>query len=123
MKKLLWSFGLLLFIALQGCISLPASSPGTRSVITHAFINKEGGIYGSILKIYPKADDPQGYMFRMATVVDQVGYGSYPTDWIYPKPQYQHNLIGYLKWNTFSVHASRMPEWTQMAMKVSKSCS
>jgi len=52
MKKLVWLFGLYLFIAIQGCISLPASPPGTRPLITHAFINKERGIYGSILRIY-----------------------------------------------------------------------
>ena len=119
MKKLVWLFGLYLFIAIQGCISLPASPPGTRPLITHAFINKERGIYGSILRIYLEADDPQGFMFRIATVVDQVGYGSYPTDWIYLKPQYQHHLIGYLQWNTFSYHASWMPEWTQITIKVS----
>jgi hypothetical protein len=119
MKKLLLSFGLFLFIAIQGCVSLPASPPGTKSAITQAFINKERGIYGSILKIYLEADDPQGYMFRIATVVDQAGYGSYPTDWIYLKPQYQHHLVGYLQWNTFSSHASWMPEWTQLTIKVS----
>ncbi len=119
MKKSLWFFGLFLFIAIQGCVSLPPSQPGTRPVITHAFINKERGKYGSILKIYLEAEDPQGFMFRIATVVDQVGYGHYPTDWIYLKPPYQHHLIGYLQWNTFSFHASWMPEWTQITIKVS----
>jgi hypothetical protein len=119
MKKSLWFFGLFLSIAIHGCVSLPASPQGTRPVITHAFINKEGGTYGSILKIYLEAEDPQGFMFRIATVVDQVGYGSYPTDWIYLKPQYQHHLIGYLQWNTFSFHASWMPEWTSLTIKVS----
>ncbi|HVP79968.1 MAG TPA: hypothetical protein VMV04_18960 [Thermodesulfobacteriota bacterium] len=119
MKKLPWSFGLLLFIAILGCASLPVSPPGTKPVITHALINQEGGTYGSVLRIYLEANDPQGFMFRIATAVDQVGYGSYPTDWIYLKPQYQHQLIGYLQWNTFSVHASWMPEWTQMTIKVS----
>jgi len=119
MKKSLWFFGLFVFVALQGCVSLPASPPGTKPVITHAFMNKEGGTYGSVLRIYIGADDPQGFMFRIATVVDQVGYGSYPTDWIYLKPQYQHHLIGFLQWNTFSFHASWMPEWTQITINVS----
>ena len=118
-KTLLWSFGLFLLIAIQGCVSLPASPLGTRPVITHAFMNKEAGTYGSVLRIYLEADDPQGFMFRIATAVDQVGYGSYPTDWIYLKPQHQHHLLGYLQWNTFSVHASWMPEWTQITIKVS----
>ena len=118
-KKLPWSFGLFLFIAIQGCVSLPAIPPGTSPVITHAFINKEGGTYGSIIRVYLEADDPQGFMFRIATVVDQVGYGRYPTDWNYLEPKDEHRLIGYLQWNTFSVHASRMPEWTQLTIKVS----
>lgn len=118
-KKLLWFFGLFLFIAIQGCVSLPASPPGTRPILTQAFMNKEKGAYGSVLRIYLEADDPQGFMFTIARAVDQVGYGSYPTDWIYLKPQYQHHLLGYLQWNTFSVHASWMPEWTQITIKVS----
>ncbi len=118
-KKLLWSSGLILFIAIQGCVSLPVSPPGTRPIITHAFMNKERGTYGSVLRIYLEADNPQGFMFRVATALDQVGYGSYPTDWIYLKPQYQHHLLGYLQWNTFSFHASWMPEWTQITIKVS----
>jgi len=118
-KKLLWLSGLYLFIAIQGCVALPASPPGTKPIITHAFMNMERGRYGSILKIYIEADDPKGFMLRIATVVDQVGYGHYPTDWIYLKPQYQHHLIGYLQWNTFSYHASWMPEWTQITINVS----
>ncbi len=119
MIRRLWSSGLFLFIAIQGCVSLPPSPPGTKPVIAHTFINKEGGAYGSVLRIYLEADDPQGFMFRIATAVDQVGYGSYPTDWIYLKPHSQHHLLGYLQWNTFSVHASWMPEWTQITIKVS----
>lgn len=119
MKKSLWLFGLFLFIALQGCASLPASPPGTKPIITYAFMNMERGRYGSILKIYIEADDSKGYMFRIATVVDQTGYGHYPTDWIYLKPAHQHHLIGYLQWNTFSYHASWMPEWTTLTIRVS----
>ncbi len=88
-------------------------------MLTHAFMNKEKGTYGTVLRIYIEADDPQGFMFRIATEVEQVGYGSYPTDWIYLKPQDHHHLLGYLQWNTFSVHASWMPEWTQITIKVS----
>jgi hypothetical protein len=123
MKRLIVLFSLvycLLPLAFSpGCVSLPVSPPGTRSVITHAFINKEQGIYGSILKVYIEADDPPGFMFRIATSVDQVGYGYYPTDWVYLEPQYQHHVIGYLQWNTFSYNAARMPEWTQLTIKVS----
>ncbi len=109
----------LLLVFSLGCVSLPASPKGTKPVITRAFLNQERGIYGSVLKVYIEAEDPKGFMFRIATMVDQVGYGSYPTDWVYLKPPYPHHLIGYLQWNTFSVHASWMPEWTQITIKVS----
>jgi len=110
---------ILLLVFSFGCVSLPASPPGTRPVITQAFISKEMGRYGDVLKIYIEADDPQGFMFRIATSVDQVGYGHYLADWVYLKPPYQHYVIGYLQWNTFSYHASWMPEWTQLTIRVS----
>ena len=123
MKNSVWLFslisGLFLLVASQGCVSLPVSPPETRPVITRALISKDRGRYRDVLKIYIEADDPQGSMFRIATVADQVGYGRYPTDWIYLGPQHQHHLIGYLQWNTFSYHASWMPEWTQITIKVS----
>jgi len=123
MKKSIGLFslisGLLLLAFSSGCVSLPASPPGTRPVITQAFISKEMGRYGDVLKIYIEADDPQGFMFRIATSVDQVGYGHYLADWVYLDPRYQHHVIGYLQWNTFSYNASRMPEWTQLTIKVS----
>lgn len=111
-------FVLVLLIVLQGCASLPKSPPGTKPAITHAFINKEKGRYGDVLKIYIEAEDPRGYMSKIATVVDQVGYGRYATDWVFLGPQYEHHLLGYLQWNTYSYRASRMPEWTQITIKL-----
>ncbi len=119
MRKSFWLLSLFVFVALEGCASLPVSPQGTRPIITNAFINKEKGIYGSILKIYVEAEDPKGFMFRIATIADQVGYGLYPTDWTYIERRDEHHLIGYLQWNTFSYNASRMPEWTQMTISVS----
>ena len=59
--------------------------PGTRApIITHAFA-VERGYYGYIWKIYIEAEDPDGDMLRIASVVDQTGYGHYPADWIYLK--------------------------------------
>ena len=93
--------------------------PGTHApIITHAYAIDKGR-YGTILKIYIEADDPDGDMLRIATVVDHVGYGHYPTDWIYLKPQNRHHLIGYLQWNTFSSKATTIEEWTQITLKVS----
>jgi hypothetical protein len=103
--------------------SQPLGGPYTRPgmpapIITHAYAIEKGR-YGGILKIYIEADDPNDEMLGIATVVDQVGYGRYPTDWIYVKPQYKHHLLGYLQWNTFSSNAPRLREWTRIAIKVS----
>ncbi len=87
-------------------------------IITHAFA-VDRGYYGYIWKIYIEAEDPDADMERIGVVVDQVGYGRYPTDWIILKPQYRGHLIGSLKWNTFSSNATYLPEWTQITLKVS----
>jgi hypothetical protein len=63
MRKSFWLLGLFFLVVFQGCASFPVSPQGTRPAITNAFINKEEGIYGSILKIYIEADDPRGFMF------------------------------------------------------------
>jgi len=95
------------------------SQPERRGpIITYAFA-VEKGYYGYIWKIYLEADDPGGQMLRIASVVDEPGYGQYPTDWIYLKPQYQKHFKGYIQWNTFSSTASYLPEWTQITLNVS----
>jgi hypothetical protein len=58
-------------------------------------------------------------MLRIASVVDEVGYGHYPTDWIYLKPEYAKHFRGYIQWNTFSSRAPYITEWTQLTLKVS----
>jgi len=87
-------------------------------IITHAFA-VEKGQYGYIWKIYLEAEDPNGQMLRIASVVDEAGTGRYPTDWIYLKPQYQNHFKGFIQWNTYSTNSGVMPEWTQMTLKVS----
>ena len=93
--------------------------PGTRPpIITNAFA-VDKGYYGNIWRIYIEAEDPDGDMLRIAAVVDQVGYGHYPTDLIYLKPPYQKHFKGYIQWNTFSSKASYLREWTQITLQVS----
>jgi len=87
-------------------------------IITHSFAIEKGP-YGSILKLYLEAEDPDGDMFRVATVVDQIGFGRYPTDWIILKPQFRKTLRGYLQWNTFSSNTHYMREWTSITIRVS----
>lgn len=93
--------------------------PGVPApVITHAFA-VEKGQYGTIWRIYVEAEDYNGDMLRIASVVEQPGFGQYPTDWIYLKPQYGRHLRGYIQWNTFSSNSSYLKEWTQITLKVS----
>ncbi len=87
-------------------------------IITNAFAVDKGP-YGSVWKIYIEAEDMDGDMEKIAVVVHQIGYGSYPTDWIILKPEHQRHLIGFLQWNTFSSKAAYLPEWTQITVKVS----
>ena len=99
----------------EGAEPKPGTHPPT---ITHAFA-VEKGYYGYIWKIYLEAEDPGGDMLSIACSVDQVGYGHYPTGWIYLKPQYQKHFKGYIQWNTFSSKAPYLREWTQITLKVS----
>ena len=71
------------------------------------------GIYGTILKVYVEAEDPKGEMTKIATTVDQVGYGHYPTDFIILKSEYRKYFKGYIQWNTFSSRAPNMHEWVK----------
>ena len=120
--KIFWIFSLILALILFNAhpgLTGAESKPEARGpIITHAFA-VEKGYYGYIWKIYLEAEDPDGQMLRIASVVDEVGYGRYPTDWIYLKPQYQKHFKGYIQWNTFSTKASYLPEWTQITLRVS----
>jgi hypothetical protein len=107
---------LVLFSGLQGWAQ--SGSGSKPPVITHAF-TVEKIMYGDILKVYIEAEDPQGEMFRIATVVNQAGYGRYPTSWVYVKPKDRQHFKGYLQWNTFSSRTSRLSEWTHVTLTVS----
>jgi hypothetical protein len=119
-KKLIYICGL--FVALTLLISYAGwAQPKLETkapVITHSFA-VEKGYYGYIWKIFIEAEDPDGDMYKIASVVDQPGYGRYPTDWIILKPQYRKQLIGYIQWNTFSSRAPYLREWTSITLKVS----
>jgi hypothetical protein len=108
--------GVILFTAPHGWTQ--PKPVGRGPIITHVFA-VEKGYYGYIWKIYLEAEDPDGQMLRVASVVDEDGYGRYPTDWIYLKSQYQKHFKGYMQWNTFSTKTSYLPEWTQITLRVS----
>jgi hypothetical protein len=107
-KKILSSVSMLLAVIFVFTSSgwTQTKSETKAPVITHSFAVDKGK-YGYIWKIYIEAEDPDGDMLKIASVVDMVGYGRYPTDWIYLKAEGRKHFKGYLQWNTFS---SRGPE-------------
>ena len=118
-----WIYGLSSMVMVLFFLSSPQgwaqSRPEAKApVITHTFA-VEKGQYGYIWKIYIEGEDPDGDMAKIASVVEQPGYGRYPTDWIILKPQYRHQLKGYIQWNTYSSNTSYLKEWTQITLKVS----
>jgi len=119
-KWIYWAPGvmmaLVLFSDLHG--SAQGQSGSNAPVITHAF-TVEKIKYGDILKVYIEAEDPQGEMFKIATVVDQAGYGRYPTSWVYLKPTDRKHFIGYLEWKTFSSKTTILSEGTPITLTVS----
>lgn len=116
---LLFSFCFLIFSSLAADEGRTQTKPGTHApIITHSFA-LDKGYYGWIWKIYIEAGDPGGDMLKIASVVEQPGYGTYPTDWIYLKTRYQKNFKGYIQWNTFSTKTPYIKEWTEITLKVS----
>jgi len=109
-------FAMVLFIPYQGWAQRKPEPPGTR--ILNAFAVDEG-YYGCIWKIYLEAEDPNGQMLRIACSVDQVGFGHYPADLIYLKPEYQKHFKGYIQWNTFSSNTPIVTEGVQIMLRVS----
>jgi len=91
---------------------------GNAPIIAHSFA-VEKGYYGYIWRIYIEAEDPDGDMIKIASVVRQTGYGHYPTDWIILKPEYRRHLKGYIEWSTFSSKAPYLTEWTNITLNVS----
>ncbi len=119
-KRILWPLSIVLAVLLLGAPQDWAQPKPERRgpVITHAFA-VERGEYGYIWKIYLEADDPEGQMLKIASVVDQAGTGRYPTDWIYLKPQHQKHFKGFIQWNTYSTKAGYMIEGTPITLRVS----
>jgi len=120
MKKRIFPcvFGVLTIALLFFSFGWAQSKPESKApMITHSFA-VDKGYYGYVWKIYIEAEDPDGSMYKIASVVDQPGLGRYPTDWIILKPQYRQHLKGYIQWNTFSGYGY-LSEWTQLTLKVS----
>ena len=121
-RKFAWfaGFAVMIFaLTFSRCWAQTQPKPGTKApVITHSYAIEKGR-YGDVLKLYVEADDPDNDMFRIASVVEQVGYGLYPADWIYLKSQSRGHFVGYLQWNTYSSRTGSLSEWTHITIKVS----
>lgn len=115
-----WVSGVIVALVLfSGSQGWAQSRSGLKPpVITHAF-TVEKIQYGDILKVYIEAEDPEGEMAKIATVVDQAGYGRYPTNWVYLKATDRKHFKGYLQWNTFSSKTPFVSEWTLLTLTVS----
>jgi hypothetical protein len=115
-----WLLGLLLTVTfVSPSQGQGPPKPETKTpIITHSFAVDKGK-YGYIWKIYIEAEDSDGDMYRIASVVNQAGYGLYPANLTNLKPQYHKHLKGYIQWNTFSSKTFRLREWTQITLKVS----
>jgi TolB-like protein len=104
---------------IQGLHTVANSQDEPRGpLITHAFTVEEIK-YGDILRVYIEAEDPNGKMVRIATVVDQAGYGRYPISWVYLKETDRKHFKGYLQWNTFSSKTSILSEGTPITLTIS----
>jgi hypothetical protein len=93
--------------------------PNPNVPIIKAACAIDQGYYGTIVRIYLEAEDPNGDMAKIATTMDQVAYGHYPTDFILLKPEYGKYFKGYIEWNTWSIHASTMPDGNYITVRVS----
>src|SRR4030067_1552551 len=118
-KTFLCVFGVLAITLFFFSFGWAQSRLDSKAPIISSSFAIEKGYYGYVWKIYIEAEDPDGDMFKIASVVDHTGYGRYPTDWIIIKPQYRNRLKGYIQWNTFSSKSAYLREWTRITLKVS----
>ncbi len=98
--------------------SSAASKANPNAPVIKSAYAIDRGYYGTVLRIYLEAEDPNGDMAKIATTVDQVGYGHYPTDFIILKSPYRKYFKGYIQWNTFSSKAPYLDEWTIIYIRV-----
>ena len=94
------------------------TSPNPNApLIKHAYAIDRGP-YGTVLKIYLEAEDPNGDMDEIVTQVHQSGYGNYFPDLILLKPQHTKSFKGFIQWNTYSSKATSLNEWTWVTVRV-----
>jgi hypothetical protein len=119
-RKFIYIFGVLAITLFFFSFGWTQSKSDSKvPMITHSFAI-ERGYYGYIWKIYLEAEDPDGDMAKIASTVDQPGWGHYFTDTILIKSQNRSHLKGYIQWNTYSTQAATsMREFSNITLKVS----
>ena len=95
-----------------------SKSDAKAPVITNSYAASKGR-YGTVWRIYVEAKDTDPEMSQIAVVVDQPGYGRYPTDFILLDPQYRNQFKGFLQWNTFSSKGAVLKEGVEITLRIS----
>ncbi len=114
---LLSLFCALMILAVSAGWAQSKSGPeGPVILSSHALAR---GRYGTIWKIYIEAEAGSADMAKIAAVVEQPGYGRYPTDFVQFKPSFGRHLLGYLQWNTFSSKGKDLSDGDQIVLRVS----
>jgi hypothetical protein len=97
---------------------LAQPKPGTKVPVIRNSYAVDKGRYGTIWKIYIEAEATDAEMVKIAAIVDQPGFGHYPTDFTLLKPSYRNHLKGYLQWNTFSSKGVALKEGDQIILRI-----
>ena len=125
MKRIAAVFFLGAFFALPGEIGSAQSlgdslrkQSGKPPVITHSFASEQLH-HGDTWRIYVAAEDPDGDMRRFVGVLEQVGYGTYPSSYASIKKKNRQELRGYLVFRSTSGTGLRVSEWTQLKLTLS----
>jgi len=112
-----------LIFSLSACVILPLgcrhveSTPGSPPVITHWFASERIN-RGDIWKIYLEANDPDGDMRHFVCVLDQMGYGSYSSEYVQIRKEHREKLKGHLRFFTSAGMGLQMSEWTRFSLTV-----
>jgi len=88
---------------------------GSPPVITHWFASEELH-HGDTWRIYVAAKDPDGDMDQFVGVLEQVGYGRYPSNYVRIKGKNREEVRGYLVFYSTSGMGLWLAEWTQLRL-------
>ena len=126
--------GFLIVLGAWGCVTHPVriapvqytglsadqkAGPNPNAPVIKQAFAIDRGMYGTVLRIYLEAEDPNGDMDQIVTQVHQPGYGNYFPDVIILKPQYRKSFKGFIQWNTYSSKTTAMHEWMWVTVRVS----